>query len=71
MNRFSKSYIQLTIQKRQMNNWPASKVRETFITYFQQKQHTFIPSSRTIPLDDPTLLFANSGMNQVRMHFIL
>jgi hypothetical protein len=43
----------------------ASKVREEFFNYFRSRDHTFVPSSSTIPYDDPTLLFANAGMNQV------
>ena len=45
--------------------WPADKVRKTFIEFFKGKGHTFWPSSSTIPYEDPTLLFANAGMNQV------
>lgn len=47
--------------------WTAPKVRETYIDFFaKKKEHTFWPSSSTIPFEDPTLLFANAGMNQVR-----
>jgi alanyl-tRNA synthetase len=46
-------------------DWPVNKVRNTFFQYFQDNGHTFVPSSSTIPHDDPTLLFANAGMNQV------
>lgn len=45
--------------------WPARRTRDEFFKYFQERDHTFVPSSSTIPYDDPTLLFANAGMNQV------
>ncbi|CAG8566504.1 3994_t:CDS:10 [Ambispora leptoticha] len=51
-------------------NWPASKVRSTFISYFESKSHKHIPSSSTIPFEDPTLLFANAGMNQFKSIFL-
>lgn len=44
-------------------DWPASKVRQTFIDYFKESpgfEHTFWPSSGVIPFDDDTLLFANA-----------
>jgi len=43
----------------------AYDIRKMFIDYHVQRDHTFVPSSSVIPLDDPTLLFANAGMNQV------
>ena len=47
----------------------ASEVRKRFIDFFTEKnQHLYVHSSSTIPLDDPTLLFANAGMNQVDIH---
>ena len=45
--------------------WTASRVRDEFIKYFRDRDHTSVSSSSTIPYDDPTLLFANAGMNQV------
>jgi alanyl-tRNA synthetase len=51
--------------------WTATKVRQTFIEYFEKRHaHTFVPSSSTIPHDDPTLLFANAGMNQYKPIFL-
>ena len=46
--------------------WTTVEVRQTFLDHFEKKHaHTVWPSSRTIPHNDPTLLFANAGMNQV------
>jgi alanyl-tRNA synthetase len=50
--------------------WTVSKVRSTFINFFERKNHTFWPSSPVVPVNDPTLLFANAGMNQFKPLFL-
>lgn len=50
--------------------WPASKVRSTYIDYFKSHGHTFVPSASVVPLADPTLLFINAGMNQYKQIFL-
>lgn len=46
-----------------------SAVRATFLSYFEKNGHTVMPSSSLVPHNDPTLMFANAGMNQFKNIF--
>ncbi|XP_040574942.1 alanine--tRNA ligase, cytoplasmic [Lepeophtheirus salmonis] len=49
----------------------ADEIRKLFLDFFSKKKdHTYYHSSSTIPLDDPTLLFINAGMNQFKSVFV-
>jgi len=45
-------------------------LRSEFLSFFASHGHTIVPSSSLIPADDPTLLFANAGMNQFKDIFL-
>lgn len=48
------------------SRWSVNTVRNEFVSYFVAKHnHDNIISSPCVPVNDPTLLFTNAGMNQV------
>ena len=47
-----------------------SEIREIFFSYFNKKDHYKVLSSPLIPAKDPTILFANAGMNQFKDVFL-
>ena len=47
----------------------SSEIRSTFLNYFKKNGHEIIHSSPLVPHNDPTLMFANSGMVQFKNIF--
>ena len=50
--------------------WTSDKIRSTFLKYFADRNHAVVESSSLVPINDPTLLFTNAGMNQFKDVFL-
>ncbi len=48
----------------------SAELRNSFLNFFQNKDHRVVKSSRVIPQDDPSILFINAGMNQFKNYFL-
>ncbi|MBH31619.1 MAG: alanine--tRNA ligase [Candidatus Marinimicrobia bacterium] len=48
----------------------ASEIRNRFFEFFGEREHIRVRSASLIPVDDPTLLFINAGMNQFKSIFL-
>src|SRR5690606_14842424 len=46
-----------------------NEIRSRFLDYFQKNGHEIVTSSPLVPRNDPTLMFANSGMVQFKNLF--
>ncbi|SVD74796.1 uncharacterized protein METZ01_LOCUS427650, partial [marine metagenome] len=47
----------------------SNEIRSTFLNFFKKNRHEIIHSSPLVPQNDPTLMFANSGMVQFKNIF--
>ncbi len=52
-----------------MKNQSLNNIRSEFASYFKKNNHKIVSSSNLVPDNDPTLLFANSGMVQFKNVF--
>lgn len=46
-----------------------NEIRQSFLDYFAKNNHEIIASSSLVPHNDPSLMFANAGMNQFKNYF--
>ena len=48
----------------------SNELRNKFLDFFKNKDHTIVESAPVFPQNDPTLLFTNAGMNQFKDVFL-
>ena len=49
-----------------MKTMTSAEVRQMFLDFFKSKGHTVEPSQSLVPVNDPTLLWINSGRSEER-----
>jgi alanyl-tRNA synthetase len=62
-------YINPTLAPKAGHMPSLNDIRSTFLTFFERNGHRVVPSSSLVPRNDPTLMFANSGMVQFKNCF--
>lgn len=48
----------------------SKEIRSKFLSFFESKNHTIVPSAPMVIKNDPTLMFTNAGMNQFKDVFL-
>jgi len=48
----------------------SQEVRSKFLSFFEEKKHTIVPSAPMVLKNDPTLMFVNSGMAPFKEYFL-
>ncbi|MCB0388080.1 MAG: alanine--tRNA ligase, partial [Winogradskyella sp.] len=48
----------------------SQEVRSKFLSFFNEKKHSIVPSAPMVLKDDPTLMFVNSGMAPFKEYFL-
>ena len=46
-----------------------NQLRTSFLDFFAKNNHQILPSGLLVPHNDPTIMFANAGMNQFKNYF--
>ncbi|MGL4382376.1 MAG: alanine--tRNA ligase, partial [Bacilli bacterium] len=52
-----------------MQYYTSAQVREMFLEFFKSKNHIIEPSAKLVPINDPSLLWINSGVSAIKKYF--
>lgn len=52
-----------------MTKFTANSIRRMWLDFFRSKDHYELPSASLIPVDDPSLLWINSGVATLKLYF--
>lgn len=52
-----------------MKKLTSSEIRQLFLTFFEEKEHEIRPSASLVPVNDPSLLWVNSGVATLKKYF--
>ena len=52
-----------------MKELSSGQVRQMFLDFFKSKGHSVEPSASLVPVNDPTLLWINSGVATLKKYF--
>jgi len=53
-----------------MKRMTGAEIRQSYLDFFESKDHLIVPSASLVPVGDPTLLLTNAGMNQFKNIFL-
>lgn len=56
-------------RKEKMKQLSSAQIRSMFLEYFKSKDHMVEPGASLIPINDPTLLWINSGVSALKKYF--
>lgn len=52
-----------------MKKLTSSQIRQMWLDFFEEKGHLILPSASLVPVNDPTLLWINSGVATLKKYF--
>jgi alanyl-tRNA synthetase len=66
MEKVNENYF---IRRIAMKKMTSTEVRQMFLDFFKSKGHSIEPSQSLVPVNDPTLLWINSGVATLKQYF--